>query len=414
MVNKTILANGIRVVSEEIRHVQSVSIGVWIGCGSRHETKTSNGIAHFIEHMLFKGTGKRSPFAIVSAVDSMGGVINASTGKENTVFYIKIPAYHLDSAIELLADILNHSLFRDEDIEKEKSVICQEIRMVEDSPDEYIHDVFDARFWRGHSLAFPVAGTCESIQSFNRKKILRFFKRHYGGNNLVISVAGQVEHSRLAELITRCFGAAPQEEHKIFSPPPSPSVVKCFIRKDLEQVHFVMGCKAPAVGDPMRYACIILNALFGGGMSSRLFQEIREKKGLVYDIQSYLSAYHDAGMMGVYGGTDTNQLREVIRLIRLEMQKLQENLLAEQELHNTKEMVKGNFILSMESTDSRMNRLAKNEISFGRYITCDEVMGEIDGVTKQDVCDAAREIFALDKISLVAIGKIPPGMAKDG
>jgi len=412
MVNKTTLANGIRVVSEEIKHIRSVSIGVWVGCGSRHETKTSNGIAHFIEHMLFKGTRKRSPFDIASTVDSMGGVINAFTGKENTVFYIKIPAYHLCSAIELLADILYHSLFRDDDIEKEKSVVCQEIRMLEDSPDEYIHDLFDAQFWQGHTLAFPIAGTCERVQSFNRRKILRFFRRHYRGNNLVISVAGQVKHSELVKLVTRCFIFAPQEEQKIFFRPPSPSVVKCFINREQEQIHLVMGCKAPSIGDPGHYACIILNTLFGGSMSSRLFQEIREEKGLVYDIQSYFNTYHDVGMIGVYAGIDTNHLHEVIRLILLEMRKLQENLLTERELRIAQEMVKGNFILSMESTDSRMNRLAKNEIFFGRYIACDEVLGEIDSVTRQAVRDMAEEIFVSGRISLVAAGKMPPEIAE--
>ena len=413
MVNKTILANGIRVISEEIKYIRSVSIGVWIGCGSRHETKTSNGIAHFIEHMLFKGTRKRSPFDIASAVDSMGGMINASTGKENTVFYIKIPAYHLCSAIELLADVLYHSLFRNDDIEKEKSVICQEIRMVEDSPDEYIHDLFDARFWQGHSLALPVAGTCERVQSFNRRKILHFFKQHYKGHNLIISVAGQVKHSELVKLVTRCFISAPQGEQKIFSRPPSSSTVKCFINKEQEQIHLVMGCAAPSIGDPGRYTSILLNTFLGGSMSSRLFQEIREEKGLVYDIQSYLNTYHDAGMMGIYAGVDTDNMREVIRLILLEMRKLQENLLTERELRIAQEMVKGNFILSMESTDSRMNRLAKNEIFLGRFITCDEVVEEIDNVTRQAIRDMAEKIFVLDKISLVAIGKMPPDITED-
>ena len=413
MVSKTILANGIRVVSEEIEHIRSVSIGVWVGCGSRHEVKTSNGIAHFIEHMLFKGTRKRSPFDIASAVDSMGGVINAFTGKENTVFYIKIPAYHLCSAIELLADILYHSLFLGDDIEKEKSVVSQEIRMLEDSPDEYIHDLFDAQFWQGYTLAFPVAGTHERVQGFNRRKILRFFKQHYRGNNFIISVAGQVKHSELVKLVTRNFASAPQEEQKIFFRPPSPSMVESFINREHEQVHLIMGCKAPAVGDPGRYTCIILNTLLGGSMSSRLFQEIREKKGLAYDIQSYFNTYHDVGMIGIYAGCDTGHLHEVIDLIRLEMRKLQENLLTEKELRIAQEMVKGNFILSMESTDNRMNRLAQNEISFGRYITCDEVVGEIDRVTRRAIRDMAEEIFSLDKISLVAVGKMPPEIAED-
>ncbi len=412
MVNKTILANGIRVVSEEISHVRSVSIGVWVRCGSRHENGASNGIAHFIEHMLFKGTRQRSPLEIASAIDVVGGVMNASTGKESTAFYIKVPDYSLDLAIELLADIFKNSRFRSEDIEKEKSVVQQEIRLLEDSPDEYVHDLFESLFWDGHPLARPIMGTQDTVASFNRRRILRFFNHNYRGKNLVISVAGQVKHDQLIDLVSRHFGSIAAMEEDVRDVPPNPSAVTSTTEKDLEQIHLIIGCAAPSSTDPRRYASFLMNALLGGSMSSRLFQEIREKRGLVYDIQSYLNAYLDTGMLGIYAGTGEEQVREVIHLVHREMERLRNDPLTDKEIRDAREMIKGNFLLSMESTDNRMTRLAKNEFCFGRQISWEEVMEKIEAVTPGDIHDLAGEMFAPERLSMVAVGRVSPGIVE--
>jgi predicted Zn-dependent peptidase len=411
MVNKTILANGIRVVSEEINHVRSVSIGVWVHCGSRHEDTASGGIAHFIEHMLFKGTQNRSPLEIASAIDAVGGVINASTGKESTAFYIKVPDYYLSLAIELLSDIFINSRFRTSDIEKEKSVVHQEIRLLEDSPDEYVHDLFESQLWEGHPLARPIMGTRESVAAFDRRKLLRFFNRNYRGKNLVLAVAGKVKHEDLVNLVNQYFASLAASEEPVPESPPIPSVATSVVSKDLEQVHLVIGCPAPSSRDPRRYASFLMNALLGGSMSSRLFQEIREKRGLVYDIQSYLNSHLDTGMLGIYAGTGEDAIHEVIRLIQREMKRLHDKPLTDRELHDAKEMIKGNFLLSMESTDNRMTRLAKNEFCFGRQIGWDEVVERIDAVTKDDVRELAGKMFAPDCISMVAVGKVSPDLA---
>lgn len=413
MVNKTILANGIRVVSEEINHVRSVSIGVWVHCGSRHEDGANNGIAHFIEHMLFKGTKKRSPLEIAATIDRVGGVINASTGKESTAFYIKVPDYYLDLAIELLADILKHSRFQSAEIEREKSVVHQEIRSLEDSPDEYVHDLFEAQLWDGHPLARPIMGTRDSVGGLNRQRILRFFNRNYRGHNLVISVAGKMQHAQLLDLVSQHFSSLDGAGETYQDVSPVSSAVITTVRKDLEQVHLVLGCPAPSSTDPRRYASFLMNAFLGGSMSSRLFQEIREKRGLVYDIQSYLNSYLDTGMLGIYAGTGAGEIQQVIRLVLKEIKRLRDHSLTDKELRDAKEMIKGNFLLSMESTDNRMTRLAKNEFCFGRQILWDEVMERIEGVTQQDIGNLAGEMFSPEKLSMVAVGRIEPDVAEE-
>ena len=413
MVNRTILANGIRVVSEEINHVRSVSIGVWVYCGSRHENRANNGIAHFIEHMLFKGTKKRSPLEIAAAIDAVGGVINASTGKESTAFYVKVPDYYLDLAIELLADILKNSRFQSAEIEREKSVIHQEIRSLEDSPDENVHDLFEAQLWNGHPLARPIMGTRDSVAALNRQRIVRFFIRNYRGRNLVISVAGKMQHEQLLDLVSRHFESLDGMGETFKDVPPVPSAVMSTVYKDLEQVHLVLGCPAPSSTDPRRYASFLMNAFLGGSMSSRLFQEVREKRGLVYDIQSYLNSYLDTGMLGIYAGTGAGEIRQVIRLVRKEIKRLCDHSLNDKELRDAKEMIKGNFLLSMESTDNRMTRLAKNEFCFGRQILWDEVMERIEGVSQQDIGNLAGEMFAPEKLSMVAIGRVDPGITEE-
>jgi predicted Zn-dependent peptidase len=406
MHNKTVLPNGIRVISEEVNHVRSISIGLWVQSGSRYENSISNGTAHFIEHMLFKGTKKRSAFDIASAIDSVGGMMNAFTGKELTSFYIKIPDYHLSMAIDLLADIFINSCFDEEEIRKEQSVVLQEINMIEDSPDDYIHDFFESVFWNDHPLSLPILGTKEHVASFNREKILSFFNTRYKSDNLVLAAAGNLKHDVLSDLVGQAFEPIHGETLPAQRSTPAVTSKVATLEKNLEQVHMIIGTLAPSAINPHRYSSFLLNAVLGGCMSSRLFQEIREKKGLAYAIHSYLNPYKDVGSLGIYAGTSADKVQVVVSLILEELKRLRNNLLTEKELVQAKELIKGNFLLSMESTDNRMIRLAKNEIFFERYIYPEDVIASIDAVTAEDVRNLACEIFTPDTITLAATGRV--------
>ncbi|NPV05146.1 MAG: insulinase family protein [Syntrophaceae bacterium] len=401
---KTVLSNGIKVITEEIRHVRSVSIGAWVRCGSRHEDERINGTAHFIEHMLFKGTARRSAFDIASDIDSVGGVMNAFTGKELTAFYVKVPDYHLPLAIDLLADIFNNSLFGPDDIEKEKSVVLQEISMVEDTPDEYIHDLFEKHFWEGHSLGMPVLGTRDSVDAFDRGEVLTFFEERYRGDNLVIAAVGNLEHEKLVDLVAKLFGTLPAlRQQPADEPPRTTARLSCF-EKDLEQLHLVVGTPAPATLDNTRFAGILMNSVFGGSMSSRLFQEIREKRGLAYAVRSYIVSYRDTGMLNVYVGTSKDKTREVIDIILAEMRRMKTEPFSDKELQSAKELIKGNLLLSMESTDNRMQKLATNEIYFGRNVPPEEIVGRIEAVSAEDILSLCAQMFTRDNLSMVFLG----------
>jgi predicted Zn-dependent peptidase len=406
MYKKTILDNGIRVISEEIDHVRSISIGIWVLCGSRQEDRHTNGMAHFIEHMLFKGTRSRTAFDIASAIDSVGGVMNAFTGKELTSFYIKIPDYHLALAIDLLADIFKNSRFDPEDIEKEKSVVLQEINQMDDSPDDYIHDYFDENYWKDHPLGYPVLGRRALVEGFDRNAIVGFVDDCYRGGNVVLTAAGHLKHDVLTELVSQAFGSVHGHGRQNGSGPPEATAGISVLEKDLEQVHLIVGCPAPASSSPHRYAGFLLNAVLGGSMSSHLFQEIREKRGLAYAIHSYLTSYQDTGMLGIYVGTSGGHVREVVGLIFDQLLRMTNVSLTDRELHSARELVKGNFLLSMESTDNRMTRLAINEITFRKHIPAEEVVRQIDGVTSEEIRNLAGEMFNPSAIGLAAIGPV--------
>ena len=403
---KTVLSNGIKVITEEIRHVRSASIGAWVRCGSRHEDERINGTAHFIEHMLFKGTDRRSAFDIASDIDSVGGVMNAFTGKELTAFYVKVPDYHVNLAIDLLADIFTHSRFDLDDIEKEKAVVLQEISMVEDTPDEYIHDIFEKHFWEGHALAMPVLGTRDSVDAFDREQVMRFFEDRYRGENLVIAAVGNLEHDALVDCVAKLFGSLPALRLQSGESRPGTTARRCCIEKDLEQLHLVVGTPAPATLDNDRFAGILMNSVFGGSMSSRLFQEIREKRGLAYAVRSYIVSYRDTGMLNVYVGTSKDKTREVIDIILAEMRRMKTERLTDKELQSAKELIKGNLLLSMESTDNRMQKLATNEIYFGRNVPPEEIVGRIEAVTAEDILSLAGRLFTRPNLSMVFLGEM--------
>lgn len=404
--NKTVLNNGIRIVSEEINHVRSVSIGVWVQSGSCFEDRSTNGTAHFIEHMLFKGTDRRSALDIASEIDSVGGVMNAFTGKEWTSFYIKIPDYHLSLAIELLADILQRSRFQSDEISKEQSVVIQEISMLEDSPDDYIHDFFEAVFWDGHPLGFPILGTRDRIKSLNREGLLSFFNTRYKGKKFVLAAAGHLKHDALVDLVGNAFESMEEGTAETIIGHPEVASRIAVLPKDLEQIHLLIGTLAPSAVSPKRYPGFLLNAVLGGSMSSRLFQEIREKRGLAYAIHSFFSFYLDTGLLGIYAGTDRERSRIVVDLIGDALKRLSDEALTENEVRAAKELIKGNFLLGMESTDNRMMRLAQNELCFRKYIPPEDVMNCIEEVRSEEIRELACEMFNPDILSAVAIGEV--------
>lgn len=406
MINKTVLDNGISVISEDISHVRSVSIGMWVRCGSCHEDSHTNGTAHFIEHMLFKGTEKRSAFDIAWAIDSVGGVMNAFTGKELTSFYLKIPDYHFPLAIDIMSDIFNNSCFAEAEIDKEKSVILQEINMLEDSPDEYIHELFDAVFWDRHPLGLPILGTKERVGEMNRASMAHFFSSRYRGDKLILTAAGNLRHEELVEMANAAFGALLGDVREEEVVAPVVAARASVLEKDLEQVHMVIGVPAPSAVSPKRYACMLLNAILGGSMSSWLFQEVREKRGLAYEIQSYLTSYTKEGLLGVYVGTDAEKIPDVMNIILDAFRRFKDRPLEEKELRAVKEMLKGNFLLSMESTDNRMTRLARNEVYFQRHVSAEEVTASIDAVTNAEVRELAAELFVPAALSVAAIGRV--------
>lgn len=406
MVKKTVLDNGIQVITEEIPTVHSVSLGVWVQAGSRDEHPEESGIAHFIEHMLFKGTKRRSPQLIAKEIDAVGGVLNAFTSKEFSSFYAKVLTEHLPVALDLLFDLFLNSRFAAEELEKERQVIVQEINMIEDTPDEYIHDLFSEAFWSGHPLGSPILGRLETIARMNRRHLKDFFVHHYLTVEPILVAAGNIKHENFLRPVEKALGKIrprPKERKKRPLRPRPNLLVK---NKKLEQVHLLLGAPGLPADHSQRYAVSILNTVLGGGMSSRLFQEIREKRGLAYSVYSFLSSFADGGMLGVYAGTGERTLTRVLQIIRREMHKLAAVHLKPQELRAAKEQLKGNLLLSLESTDSRMGRLAKNEIYFKRFIPTAEILSGIESVSSAEVCRLAQQLFQPGVLSLTALGPV--------
>lgn len=414
MYQKTTLDNGIRIVTEEIPYVKSVSIGFWIVVGSRNERRDENGISHFIEHMLFKGTKKRTAIQIAKEIDSVGGFLNACTNKEYTSFYAKVLSKDFSLAIDLLSDIFLHSIFNPEEIEKEKQVILQEICMVEDTPDEHIQELFNKSFFCNNPLSYSVIGNKENVFAVNQTEMVDFFNEYYTSDRIIISVAGNLEHNEVVRRIEETLGSLPKKNGEIANDLTDLTRHVSVYQKDLEQVHLCFGTKGLSQTHPMRYAGYVLNAVLGGGMSSRLFQEIRERRGLVYSVYSYMSSYSDIGLFTIYAGTDKETFNMVIELVTNELKKFKAHSLTEVELQMAKEQLKGNLILACESIDNRMSKLAKGEIYFGRSVTIDEIIENIEKVTPEEVSQLAEDIFNKDYFSLALLGNVQEeGLADD-
>jgi predicted Zn-dependent peptidase len=413
MTERTVLDNGIRIVLEKIPHVRSVSLGIWVRSGSRDEKSRENGISHFIEHMLFKGTPKRTARQIAIEIDSIGGVINAFTGKEYSSFYVKVLDEHLPTAIELLSDIFLNSSFDPCEMERERNVILQEIKMVEDSPDELVMDLFHKTLWKGFSLGYPILGNARTVRNIERDGLIDYFWNRYLENGIVITAAGNFKTDNLLSAIKAHFGdlSFPECKSKRVTPSPSPSIV--VKAKRLEQVHICIGSPGPSATAPDRYAYYLLNTIYGGGMSSRLFQEIREKQGLAYSVYSFVSVFEDTGMVVTYVGTTRQELPRVLSIIKEQMTSFREKPVEEKELVSAKKQLKGNLLLSLETTDTIMSRLAKNEIYFNRIVPVEEVIEGIERVTPEDIQDAAIKVFKEETISIVALGDIRRGDIPD-
>ena len=402
----TRLANGVRVLSERLPDLASVTVGIWVENGSRYEREHEAGISHFLEHLFFKGTDRRTAAQIAEEIDAVGGVLNAFTGKEYTCYYAKVLREHVPLALDLLADIFTHSRFASEEIDRERTVVIQEISEVEDRPDDYVHELFNLAFWPGHPLSRPIAGSAQSVSRFHRDDFLGFLETRYRPDRILIAAAGDLAHEALVEVAERNFGGLSGSSPALDGGPPEPRPGVSLHQKSLEQVHLCLGTPGIPQADADRYAAHLLNLALGGGMSSRLFQEIRERRGKAYTVYSFLSSYCDAGYTGFYVGTSPEWVREVVEVIRAELERVTRDGLTPGELARVKNQMKGNMLLGLETSDSRMSRLAKNAIYFGRDVTLEEVAVGIDGVTNADVVRVCQRLFRPRSLALTVLGDL--------
>ncbi len=404
---KTVFTNGTRIITEALSHAKSASLGVWVNAGSRDEHDKERGISHLIEHMIFKGTETRSAMQIAKDLDTMGGFSNAFTGKEQTCFHARVLDKYLRPLSDLLSDIFINSTFAESDLELEKSVILQEISMIEDTPDEYVTVLFDEHFWEGDPLGRPIVGTRETVGSITRREVLDYVSHFYSPSRVVIAGAGKVDHDLLVEYFRLPFELLPNGDS---SPPArsTPRVTPTVAShpKDLEQVHLCLGAQASSLSGERRYAESIFNAILGGNMSSRLFQEIREKRGLAYSLYSHMSAYMDTGLIRIYVATDKEQVNRVLELIEQQIKGIQRGDLSTDDVARAKEYLMGGILLAAESMGNLMIRLARNEFIFERYISYEELIAELKKVTLDEVIGVARGIFSTGKVSLTLLGPV--------
>jgi predicted Zn-dependent peptidase len=409
--------SGLRIVTEHMPAVLSVTTGIWVAVGSRDERPELAGASHFLEHLLFKGTRKRSARDIAEAFDAVGGDVNAYTSKENTTFYARVLEDDLPMAVDHLFDMLQDSVIRSQDMEAERQVILEEIHMHEDAPDELVHDLFTETLWKGHPLGRPVLGTVDTITKATREQVRRFWKRHYVPGNYIVASAGNVEHEQLARLIESRVETGPRVRRGQWSlraegEAPRPSGVAAVRRRPTEQAHICVGTGGLARSDPRRFALGVVNNALGGGMSSRLFQEIREKRGLAYAVYSYHAMYTETGAFCVYAGTTPSRAREVMELVNGELDSVAEQGITQEELDRAKGHMKGALVLSLEDTGGRMTRLGKSEIGHGEILSMEELIDRIDSVTVQDALEVATDVLSRPR-SLAVVGPFEHGAFDD-
>jgi predicted Zn-dependent peptidase len=402
------LPNGLTVITEQMQHIRSASIGIWLQTGSRDEEAESNGISHFIEHMVFKGTKHRTAEEIARQVDSIGGNMDAFTAKECICFNVKVLDEHVPTALDILSDLVLNPIFDTTDIARERGVIMEEIKMDEDNPDYLVHEIFTQNFWKDHPLGKPILGTKETVKRFERPSVVEAYAHRFAPGNIIVSAAGNLDHDRFVELVTAAFEHMKPMKNGFHSF--APKIVSRIIlrnKKALEQVQLCIGVPAHPIAHEKRHAGYILNTLLGGGMSSRLFQNIRERQGLAYSIYSDLNPYRDTGCLAVYAGTSLASASKVVQSVVSEFRKLKAEPVPEEELRRSKAQLKGSLMLSLESSTARMSNLARQEMYFDRFYDLDELIERIEGVTAEDLADLANQFFKTESVALTALGNLP-------
>jgi predicted Zn-dependent peptidase len=406
-ITKEVLPNGLVVITESMEHVHSVSVGIWLRSGSRREPPELNGISHFIEHMVFKGTERRTAEDIAREVDRVGGMLDAFTAKEMVCFNTRVLDEHLPKAFDVLSDMVLDPKFADEDIDREKSVVLEEIRMTQDNPEDLVHELFTQNFWSPHPLGKPILGTPETVSTFTKDTLRKWFQTCYAPNNLVITAAGHLKHDELRDLVIERFSKRPAAEDGFEDtlPRPTPHITQRN-KQELEQVHICIGVPALPLVDDRRFAISVLNNILGGGMSSRLFQNIRERLGLAYAIFSELNSYRDAGVLSVYAGTSLETAGQLVDCVLEEFRQLKEKPLEEEELRRAKDHLKGATLLSLEGSGQKMTSLARYHMYFNRHFTPQELIALLEGVTAEQVQQIARECFQTGQLAVSIVGDL--------
>jgi len=406
-IQREVLPNGLTVLTEQMQHIRSVSIGIWVKTGSRDEDPLWNGISHFVEHMVFKGTKHRSAEDIARQVDSIGGNMDAFTAKECVCFNVKVLDEHLPIAMDVLSDLVLNPVFDTKDISRERGVILEEIKMDEDSPDYLVHEIFTQNFWKDHPLGKPILGTKDTVRKFERDPVFGFYAQRFAPGNLIISAAGNLKHQQFVEIVARHFQHMKPMKNGFQSP--QPRIVPRIImrnKKSLEQVQICVGVPSHPIAHERRHASYILNTLLGGGMSSRLFQNIRERQGLAYSIYSDLNPYRDTGCLSVYAGTSRESASKVVQCIVSEFHKLKSEPVPAEELRRSKDQLKGSLMLSLESSTARMSNLARQEMYFDHFYSMDELLEKIESVTSEELRELANEFFHTDSIAVTVLGNL--------
>ena len=401
---KTTLANGIRVLSEEIPSVKSASIGIWINTGSGNETPVNNGISHFIEHMMFKGTKKRNFQQIAQSLESVGGYMNAFTSKEHTCYYARVLDEYVEKAVDVLSDMVLNSTFPVKEMEKEKTVVLEEIKRSEDDPDDLVHEYFEKHIYGGHPFARPIIGTADNVKAFSRDDLFSYTDAFYSNENIILTAAGNLTHDKLIKLAEKYLNKRRRGKgsRESFQTTKQKYFSKEYV-KPIQQAHLCTGTIAFNVHNKMRYPGLVMNSVLGDGMSSRLFQQIREKHGLAYSVYSFLTMMKETGVFGVYVGTDKNSVQNAIELTYNELYKLKTKPLAATELKRAKAQLKGSMLMSLESTSNRMMRLGNGELYFGEYVTLDSIVKNIDSVSVEDVQKVAQTLFSVEDFTTVVL-----------
>lgn len=410
-IRRTELSNGLTILTERMEHVRSVSMGVWIKTGSRDERPELNGVSHFVEHMVFKGTKSRSAKNIAREVDAIGGNLDAFTSKETICFNVKVLDEHVPKALDVLTDLVTYPLFAPDDIGRECKVILEEIKMDEDNPDMLVHEIFTQSFWKDHPLGKPILGTRETVRRFDQGTLFDFYGGRFQGGNMIFSAAGNLDHDAFVAMVAEKLAqlpAAPSSSGGLEASarPKVHARIVSKQKKSLEQLQLCLGVPAPAVNDEQRYTAAMLNTILGGGMSSRLFQNVREDRGLAYSIFSELSSFRDTGSLCVYAGTSSQNAEQVIRLTVEEFRRLKEQPAPEEELQRAKDQLKGNILLSLESSGALMSNLARQEMYFQRFYAVPEILEQVSQVTSEDVMRMARQLFVPESVALAILGNL--------